>query len=188
VTNLSTFDEKSTANPPGRKDIISLYDPNIGVARKYLAMLDPSAKSLTFQVFDDRKKQGWKPELAAKIIIGSFDESWPELAAFNAKGYGVYVTVNETDGTGRKKENIVRPRAVWQELDLPKDGSVPIGGAEAYRAQFDSILSLFDGPSIEVETSPGNRHNYSLCDDDLPLCGFLAFSTGNITSRSLSAS
>jgi len=157
MDNLSNIPVKSS-EPSPRK-------PDFDMARKFLAMLAPKATSFTFQIFDDDKNKKLKPKLAAKVIIGSFDAKWPELTAFNAKGYGIYVTVNETDGTGRKKENIMRARAVWQELDLPKDGSVPIDEADAYRAQFDSLLSLFDGPSIEVETSPGNRHNHFLCDN-----------------------
>ena len=54
----------------------------------------------------------------------------------HAHGAGVFITVNETDGKGRKKENITRIRAVFQEDDDGFDGEFPLK------------------PSIVVETSP----------------------------------
>ena len=60
------------------------------------------------------------------------------------------MTVNETDGSGRKSENVRRVRAVWQEDDDAFDGQFPLD------------------PSIVVESSPGKYHRYWLVADDWP--------------------
>ena len=48
---------------------------------------------------------------------GSLSERWDELVDLNRKGAGIFVTVNETDGLGRKNSNIIRVRAVFQDDD-----------------------------------------------------------------------
>ena len=60
------------------------------------------------------------------------------------------MTVNETDGNGRKSENIKRIRAIWQEDDDGFDGAFPLA------------------PSMIVQTSPGHFHRYWLVEDDWP--------------------
>ena len=65
-------------------------------------------------------------------------------------GAGVYVTINETDGKGRKKENIVRIRAVWQEDDENFSGDFPIP------------------PTLVVESSKGHFHRYWFLADHWP--------------------
>ena len=72
------------------------------------------------------------------------------MAKLNEQGAGVFVTINETDGNGRKSENITRVRAVWQEDDDAFDGRFPLD------------------PSIVVESSPGKFHRYWLVADDWP--------------------
>ena len=74
-----------------------------------------------------------------KSYIGS-------LADLNARGAGVFVTVNETDGQGRKSDNIVRIRAIWQEDDQGLCHQFPIE------------------PSMIVQTSKGKFHRYWLVD------------------------
>src|SRR5262245_6337687 len=73
-----------------------------------------------------------------------------EVVRLYEQGAGVYVTVNETDLRGRKSENIIRVRAVWQEDDDGFDGALPLE------------------PSMVVETSPGHFHRYWLVEDDWP--------------------
>jgi hypothetical protein len=63
------------------------------------------------------------------------------------KGAGVFVTVNETTGSGRHSDQIVRIRATWAEDDDGYTGAFPLE------------------PSIIVETSPGHRHVYWLVRD-----------------------
>lgn len=79
----------------------------------------------TFQLFRDRADEGGQRGFA-QIFHGAlrdtpFDDSDKTLSAhfdaMNRKGYGVHVTVNGTDGQGRRLENIVRPRAIAMDFD-----------------------------------------------------------------------
>jgi hypothetical protein len=83
-------------------------------AREYLAALDTDATSFTFQFFsDDREKR------YAEIFHGTLDEAWPKIEVLNTPqhGVGVFVTVNETDGKGRSRKNMVRVRAFMVDAD-----------------------------------------------------------------------
>jgi hypothetical protein len=71
-----------------------------------------------------------------------------ELVKLNEQGAGVFVTINKTDGSGRKSESITGIRAVWQEDDDGFDGPFPLL------------------PSMIVATSPGHFHRYWLSADD----------------------
>ena len=81
-------------------------------ARQFLHLLDPATADFTFQTFHDRSN--------GHDINNSLARSTPDrdevLQLYN-RGAGVYVTINQTDLTGRKSENIKRVRAVWQEDD-----------------------------------------------------------------------
>lgn len=123
----------------------------------------------TFQTFKDNKNIKCKTNLIRQVSldgdsypIGDFDFSKKiidvnviiGLEKLNDMGAGIYLTVNETDGKGRKKENITKIRAVFADFDntpLPK--------------RFDHE------PSMVVETSPGKFHVYYLTDDT-PIEGF----------------
>ena len=109
---------------------------------RFLKLLDPEAKHFTFQTFHD-KKPPTKPDLAR--VVESPAEK--ELLRLHADGAGIYVTVNQTNGKGRKAENVVRVRAVFQEDDGGHWGPFPLE------------------PSLIVETSPGHFHRYWLTDD-----------------------
>src|SRR5207244_3982853 len=74
----------------------------------------------------------------------------PALAELNERGAGIYITVNETDGLGRKDINIARIRGVWQEDDDGFTGAFPIE------------------PTFTVERSPGSFHRYWLTGDKWP--------------------
>ena len=100
---------------------------------------------LTFQTFDDDQTRK-NPALAKVVQLQDFKE----LQRLFAQGAGVFITVNETDERGRKKENIIRVRAVFQEDDDGFDGKFPLE------------------PSIVVETSPGHSHRYWLIADVWP--------------------
>jgi RecA-family ATPase len=118
--------------------------PDLAEARRFLELLDPDAERFTFQTFDDSaQKRGH----LAKVLHGSLDELAPDLIALQKAGAGIFVTVNETDGKGRKAENITRTRAVFADLD----GS-PVEPAMA--------CSL--APHVVVESSPGRFHAYWL--------------------------
>lgn len=97
----------------------------------------------TFQTFPDNKNRPLS-------LIQQFHttEDYPiniirKLEKLNRVGSGVYLTINETDGTGRKIENITRVRAVFADFDgepLPNTFEIE--------------------PSMIVESSKGRWHAY----------------------------
>ena len=73
-----------------------------------------------------------------------------EVVNLYEMGAGVFITVNETDLTGRNSENIKRVRSIWQEDDHEHRGPFPLD------------------PSLVVESSPGKFHRYWVVKDDWP--------------------
>lgn len=129
--------------------------PDISEATRFLSLLDPSAERFTFQTFDDSDEK--RP--LAQIFNGTLLEHADTLAALNNQGAGVFVTINETNFKGRKKENIDRVRAIFEDYDC----------ADAVqRAEYDTRLL---DPHIVVESSPGKRHVYRLVNN-VPLDRF----------------
>lgn len=122
--------------------IDSNMQPNMQHAETFLTRLAEGAVQFTFQTFDDQKDRK-NPELT-RMFHGSLDQHFPELVSLNLSGAGIFVTVNETDFKGRKTENIVAIRAVFQEADRT---GVPIPALT---------------PHIVVQTSPGKFHRYWL--------------------------
>ena len=132
--------------------------PDKAEAARYLNLLNSGASFFTFQTFDDnkerkkaleesnrqRKREGKSqlPDPLARIIHGTVDNCWAELVSLNDQGAGIFVTVNETDGKGRKTENIKRVRAVFVDLD-----GAPLEPVTQWRT-----------PHISVESSPGKFH------------------------------
>jgi putative DNA primase/helicase len=116
-------------------------------AERFLKLLDPCASCFTFQTFDDDKTR--KAQSLVRILHGALDDVSIELVALNGERAGIFVTVNETDGRGRKRENIIRLRAVWCEQDdaAPRQWPIPA--------------------SIVNQTSPGHHHYYWLFDGEL---------------------
>ena len=134
--------------------------PHFEEAEVFLETLAGKDAQFTFQTFDDVKvwseeKQKFinrqAPNLA-HIFQGIFNQHKQALAALNAKGAGVYVTVNQTDLKGRKEANIVKVRALFVDLD----GS-PI----------QPILDLPEDlqPHIIIESSPNRYHAYWLVNN-----------------------
>ncbi|TKB26506.1 hypothetical protein FCL47_08820 [Desulfopila sp. IMCC35006] len=101
----------------------------------------------TFQAFDDSKE---KRKSLAKIFHGyAF-----ALEEMNWCGAGVFLTVNETDGKGRKRENIVNVRAIFVDLDC---------------SPLEPVLTY--EPHLVVESSPTRFHAYWFVQD-FPLEAF----------------
>jgi RepB DNA-primase N-terminal domain/Family of unknown function (DUF5906) len=122
-------------------------EPDRDAAERFLTALDPSAQSFTFQTFDDNKDRN--DEKLARVWVGSLSANWDRLVRYNdALGAGIFVTVNETDGKGRKEKNIVRVRAVFVDLD-----GAPL--PEKFHVK----------PHVVVESSPGKWHVYWLVKD-----------------------
>lgn len=119
---------------------------SVSMVVRYLHLLDPNAVEFTFQTFDDDKNR--KDRRLAQIWILS--EPNDELCELQRAGAGIFVTVNETNGKGRKSEHIIRIRAIWQEDDEGFEGTFPIP------------------PSLVVLTSEGKFQRYWFVADDWP--------------------
>lgn len=73
----------------------------------------------TFQTFVDDKREKSNPEKAylRQVLNGTFEEHVETLKKLNEEGAGVFVTVNMTDGEGRKDENIIGLRSAFVDAD-----------------------------------------------------------------------
>lgn len=119
---------------------------NLELAQAFLNALDCEASVWTFQTFDDNADR--RSTNLARTYSGTLSEHWDKLTRASQNGAGVFVTVNETDGQGRKTANITRVRAVF--VDTDGADIEPIRAAQ---------------PHILVESSPGNYHAYWLVSD-----------------------
>jgi hypothetical protein len=113
----------------------------------FLRTLDPSARWFTLQCFTDRENKPIPDPLAKVFNAERLTEGDLDLYT---RGAGMWVTINDTEGIGRKAIAVTRIRAVWQEDDDGYEGDFPIE------------------PSLIVETSPGHYHRYWLVDGDWP--------------------
>lgn len=122
----------------------------IAEAERFLHMLDEGAEAFTFQTYeyDDTNK---KYRTLARVINANLANGVLDmLAKSNARGCGVFVTINATDGKGRQEHNITAVRAVFVDLD-----GAPLG----------PIFEAVPAPHIVVESSPGKYHAYWRTDD-----------------------
>ncbi|MDR3605811.1 MAG: phage/plasmid primase, P4 family [Oligoflexia bacterium] len=112
-------------NGQSKKDRVRL-EPDLKQARRHLRSLDsrPDAK-FTFQTFPDSKAKGAHGGLTA-VLHGTLDEHADTLTRLNRLGAGIFVTVNETDGLGRKADNIIAVRAVFADKDNGPLPTLPI--------------------------------------------------------------
>jgi hypothetical protein len=141
--------------------------PDKDEAERFLGLLDPNANAFTLQTFDDNKERlkaraelNKQRKLAGKTLLpkdpfarihhGTLDQRWNELCKLNAQGAGVFITVNATDGKGRETDNIVRVRALYNDLD---------------GAPLEPVMQSKPTPHIVVESSPGRFHPYWLVGD-----------------------
>lgn len=125
------------------------HDP--GEAARFLTLLDETADSFCFRVFDDHETRK-DPALAAKYT-GALDDVLPALLAKQAQGCGVYVVANAGEQTN---DTIYRVRVVFADTD---------------GAPLEPILACGLEPHVVVESSPGKWHVYWLVDG-LPLQAF----------------
>jgi hypothetical protein len=145
--------------------------PDRTEAERFLKALDPSPNARwCFQTFTDDKqkkkaraeenklrKQRGEPPLKDPLAAwryGTLAEHFDWLVKQNARGAGIYVTVNETDGNGRKGTNIKRIRALFADLDgAPIE---PVNNAEL-KSQ------------ITMESSPDRYQAYWCFSGRIPL-------------------
>lgn len=107
-------------------------------------------KVFTFQTFADMKAAD--DRRLVRVLHGSLNQHFETLSALNAAGAGVYVTVNRTDGKGRKAGNITQVRAHFVDLD---------------GAPLPPVLNWSLKPRIIIETSPDRFHAYWLVNKEL---------------------
>lgn len=123
-------------------------------ARLFLISLScklPGDHRFTFQTFGEGLKKGNKK--LAKKLTGTFDEVYEELMRLNQKGAGIFVTINGTDGKGRKIENITHLRAAFVDDD---DGTL--------EESFSSDPNVDDCPANIIVRSRAGLHAYWLID------------------------
>jgi len=113
-------------------------------ASRFLSLLDPTAFAFTFQTVPEPK--GKPTNLWPQVLHGSLNDLLPKLTDLNRQGAAIYVTVNETDGKGRKAANITRLRAIWQDDDCGYEGNFPLP------------------PSMIISSSPGKFQRYWLSE------------------------
>ncbi len=111
-------------------------------ATRFLSLLDPGTDQFSFQSFDDNADR--KDGTLARTLNGTIAQHWNELASLSQNGAGIFVTVQATDGAGRKSTNITRIRALFQEADNGDEPELPLV------------------PHITVQSSPGKYHRYVL--------------------------
>lgn len=116
---------------------------NFEEAQRFLTLLDESVYTHTFQTFDDIRDRK-NPQLVM-LEHGELESKFAALTELNNRGAGIYISVQEMDGTGRRNDCLKTIRAVFQEDD--GDGKeLPLE------------------PHIVVNTSPGKYHRYILVD------------------------
>lgn len=116
--------------------------PDLIQAQAFLTALDEYADSWSFQTFAD---DGSGRQELIRLLHGTLDNHGATLEKLNDQGAGVFVTVNKTDGRGRKKSNITRARALFVDLD---------------GAPIQPVRNSPTPPHIVVESSPGRYHAY----------------------------
>jgi RepB DNA-primase from phage plasmid len=102
-------------------------------------------KVFSFQAFADVEAEDGRS--LVRVLHGSLNQHFDTLAALNAAGAGIYVTVNQTDGKGRAANNITHVRAQFVDLD-----GTPLA----------PVLEWSLKPRIVIESSPGKYHAYWL--------------------------
>jgi putative DNA primase/helicase len=129
----------------------------------FLKALDSSAERFTFQCFRDPKhrKNENKPGEFRLIHHCTPDKAMALMSEWNtpAHGYGFYITVNETDFGGRARENIIRVRAVYVDVDETPTEVV---------ARLERLLA----PSAIIKSSRGHLQIYWWVDERFPLDQF----------------
>lgn len=136
---------------------MSELQPDLSQAKRFLQILGPG-ENFTFQTFSDTKKDdgrnaatsGVTPKNLNRILHRKLDQHAAVLTSLNKQGAGVFVMINQGDQEGRKKENVIRVRALFVDLD-----GTPL----------EPVMAAAVKPHFTVESSPGRYHAYWLVND-----------------------
>jgi hypothetical protein len=142
------------------------YTPDLEKAACFLGKVDPDTERFTFQTYSEsaeaiaerdpfRERTGDpNADPLGKKFHGTLDELAPELSRRQRQGAGIYVTINETDFKGRKKENIVRVRCLYVDNDTP----------DPHGKQLFYLRNVLP-PDFVVSSSPNKWHAYWRVND-----------------------
>jgi hypothetical protein len=130
--------------------VARVIDP--AATEDFLAPVDPTRNSITYQTFDDNRDR--KLKSLARIEHGAITEHVDYFNRLAARGAGIFFCVAVTDGKGRKTENITAFRGYWVDLD---------------GASLDPVLKWKLQPTIVTETSPGRYHAFWLFKEPVPI-------------------
>jgi P4 family phage/plasmid primase-like protien len=150
------MDLLNQSRQPGHIQACSLLDASmtygivdLSSSQKFIDLLTGGTGICTFQTFGEKKVVNG-PRPWPSVIHGTLEQQAGRLKKLNHEGHGIFVCVNETDGQGRKSENIVRARSLFLDLD----GS-----------PLDPVSEAGLKPHMVVESSPGRYHVYWLVND-----------------------
>jgi len=124
-------------------------------AKRFFDWIDPSADALwCLQTLDDQKLKELPERIRlTKVFHANRDNLTTvlqHLEWLNARGAGIFLTINRTDGRGRKVENVTAVRALFLDLDV---------------APVAPVLNSARPPQLVTETSPGKFHCYFKAQD-----------------------
>lgn len=131
--------------------------PDLAQAQRFLDFI-ALGEPITFQTFVDRQRadgphaatSSRRPPNLNRLLYGDLSQHAPMLTQLNHRGAGVFFMVNQGDQKGRKKENVVRARALFVDLD---------------GAPLEPVMAFAVKPHIIVESSLGRYHAYWLVKD-----------------------
>jgi hypothetical protein len=143
-TKFKNANQSAQLDEPRETHPLAVTECDFAEAERFLTTLDEDADRWTFQTIDDDKSR--RDLSLTRTLHGTLEEHRELLTTLNAAGAGIFVTVNRTDFTGRKLENITGIRALWQEADRGDEPPLPME------------------PHITVESSPGRYHRYVIVE------------------------
>jgi RepB DNA-primase from phage plasmid len=156
-------DDKTLAETTVNSSLIFDFDE----AERFLTELNYGPEGqFTFLALDDNKRRGGPPSREKHGKLSDFKDFFRTQTA---RGYGAFVTVNQTDLNGREAKNIIYPRALF--VDLDSDGA----------RKLREVQSCDHPPDIIVESSRGKFHCYWLNDGSITLDQFTPLQKGLIT-------
>lgn len=106
---------------------------------------DPNTAIIDIRLIHDQRK-----DVAAIPRRGTLRDLWPQIVAWQALGFGCFVTINDMDGSG--KYEIANVRTIrCQAIDLDN-----LSAQENY----ERAMKFNPPPSFAVQSSPGRFHVY----------------------------